>query len=453
VQRDGARQVLRLATGHHPLSRLHPADLAEILEDLDMHKQQAVLGALAPEVAADALEQLDTETQVDLIEGMGEERATRVVEEMAADEAADLLSELEEEKAETILEGMEAERSEEVRELLAHEEDTAGALMTTDFIALKTEYTVDQTIAVLRQEARDAESIYYLYVLDDAEHLVGVVTLRSLIIASPERRLGELMSTRVISVTTGERKGAAAELFREVPLPGPARRRRRGGHEGDHHRRRRHRGHGAGARPVSAARPALPRPAAARSWLQARWKGLLIFLSVVGPGIITANVDNDAGGITTYSLAGAHFGQTLLWSLVPIALALVLVQEMTSRLGIVTGQGLADLIRERFGVRITFYLMLCLVVTNFGNAVAEFAGIASAMEIFGVSRAWAVPVAAFFVWWVVVKGTYSTVEKIFLGACVFYIAYIVAGVKVAPHWPSLLREVARRRGRSPRSTS
>ena len=122
---------------------------------------------------------------------------------------------------------------------------------------------------------------------------------------------------------------------------------------------------------MSAARPLRPRPpAAARSWLQARWKGLLIFLSVVGPGIITANVDNDAGGITTYSLAGAHFGQALLWSLVPIAFALVLVQEMTSRLGVVTGQGLADLIRERFGVRITFYLMICLIVTNFGNAVA-----------------------------------------------------------------------------------
>jgi Mn2+/Fe2+ NRAMP family transporter len=184
----------------------------------------------------------------------------------------------------------------------------------------------------------------------------------------------------------------------------------------------------------------LPRPlGAARSWLQARWKGLLIFLSVVGPGIITANVDNDAGGITTYSLAGAHFGQTLLW-------ALVLVQEMTSRLGVVTGQGLADLIRERFGVRMTFYLMLCLVVTNFGNAVAEFAGVASAMEIFGVSRYAAVPIAAFFVWWLVVKGSYRTVEKIFLGACVFYLAYIVAGVKVAPHWPSLLREVVRPQG-------
>jgi CBS domain-containing protein/sporulation protein YlmC with PRC-barrel domain len=221
--RDGARQVLRLSEGHHPLARLHPAEIAEILEDLDMHKQQALLGALDPEVAADALEQMDTETQVDLIEGMGEERATRVVEEMAADEAADLLSELEEEKAETILEGMEAERSEEVRELLTHEEDTAGSLMTTDFIALKTEYTVEQTIAVLRQEAREAESIYYLYVLDDREHLVGVVTLRSLIVANPGRRLGELMSTRVISVAVDEDKGTAAEVlakyrFRALPV-------------------------------------------------------------------------------------------------------------------------------------------------------------------------------------------------------------------------------------------
>ncbi|HWR98823.1 MAG TPA: hypothetical protein VN317_10420, partial [Candidatus Methanoperedens sp.] len=156
--RHGARQVLRLSESREPLARLHPAELAEILEDLDMHKRQAVFGALDPEVAADALEQMDTETQVDLIEGLGEEHATRVVEEMAADEAADLLSELEDEKAETILDGMETERSVEVRELLTHAEDTAGGLMTTDFIALKTDYTVDRTIDVLRREAGDAES-------------------------------------------------------------------------------------------------------------------------------------------------------------------------------------------------------------------------------------------------------------------------------------------------------
>ena len=211
--RAGQRQVLRLSATHQPLAQLHPAELAEVLEDLDMHKRQALFGSLTPEVAADALEQMDTETQVDLIEGMGEEHATRVVEEMATDDAADLLSELEEEKAENILDGMEVERSEEVRELLTHEEDTAGGIMTTDFIALKTGYSVDQTIAVLRQEAREAENIYYLYVLDDLGHLVGVVTLRSLIVASPERCLADLMSTRVISVTTGEDKSAAAELF------------------------------------------------------------------------------------------------------------------------------------------------------------------------------------------------------------------------------------------------
>jgi len=211
--RAGQRQVLRLSVSHQPLAQLHPAELAEVLSDLDMHKRQALFGSLTHEVAADALEQMDTETQVDLIEGMGEEHATRVVEEMATDDAADLLGELEEEKAETILDRMEVKRSKEVRELLTHEEDTAGGIMTTDFIALKTGYTVDQTIALLRQEAREAENIYYLYVLDDLEHLVGVVTLRSLIVASPECLLADLMSTRVISVTTGAHKGAAAELF------------------------------------------------------------------------------------------------------------------------------------------------------------------------------------------------------------------------------------------------
>jgi CBS domain-containing protein len=213
LRRDTSRQVLRLSATHQPLAQLHPAELAEILEDLDLHKRQAVFGSLSPEVAADTLEQMETETQVDLIEGMGDEHATRVVGEMAADEAADLLNELEEEKAETILDGMETGRSVEVRELLAHHEDTAGGLMTTDFIALKVDYTVDQTIAVLRQEARDAESIYYLYVLDDLGHLVGVVTLRSLIVANPARTLGEIMSTRVISVTVDEDKKAAADLF------------------------------------------------------------------------------------------------------------------------------------------------------------------------------------------------------------------------------------------------
>jgi NRAMP (natural resistance-associated macrophage protein)-like metal ion transporter len=168
-----------------------------------------------------------------------------------------------------------------------------------------------------------------------------------------------------------------------------------------------------------------------------RLRGLLLFLSVAGPGIITSNVDNDAGGIATYSMAGAHFGTTLLWSLIPIMVALIIVQEMSSRMGVVTGKGLSDLIRERFGVKITVYLMLALVLTNFGNVIAEFAGVASSLEIFHVSKYISVPLAAVIVWLLVVKGTYRTVEKVFLSACVFYVTYIVAGFLAKPDWAAV----------------
>src|SRR5437870_9965634 len=131
---------------------------------------------------------------------------------------------------------------------------------------------------------------------------------------------------------------------------------------------------------------------------------LMLTLAVVGPGFITASVDNDAGGIATYSVAGAQFGYTLLWTMIPITIALVIVQEMSSRMGAVTGKGLSDLIREEFGLRATFLLMLALVVTNFGNIVAEFAGVASSLELFGVSRHVVVPLAAFIVWAIVLHG-------------------------------------------------
>src|ERR1700739_2018505 len=124
-----------------------------------------------------------------------------------------------------------------------------------------------------------------------------------------------------------------------------------------------------------------------------RWSGVLLFLAVVGPGIITANVDNDAGGITTYSLAGAQYGTKLLWTLLPITVALVVVQEMSGRMGAVTGKGPADPLRESFGVKITFYLMAALLVTDFGNTISEFAGVAASMELFGISKFVAVPVA------------------------------------------------------------
>ena len=162
---------------------------------------------------------------------------------------------------------------------------------------------------------------------------------------------------------------------------------------------------------------------------------LLIFLAVLGPGIITANVDNDAGGIYTYSLAGAKFGFTLLWTLIPITVALVVVQEIVARMGVVTGKGLADLIREEYGFRTTFILMMMLLAADLGNTVAEFAGLASGMSVFGVTRYVAVPLGAVLVWALVVKGTYRLVEKVFLAACVFYVAYPVSCFLAHPKWP------------------
>src|SRR5690349_990544 len=161
---------------------------------------------------------------------------------------------------------------------------------------------------------------------------------------------------------------------------------------------------------------------------------IALVLAVVGPGFITANVDNDAGGIFTYSQAGAQFGYSLLWTMIPITISLVVVQEMASRMGAATGKGLSDLIREEFGFRVTFFLMLALVVTNFGNIVAEFAGVASSLELFRVSRYISVPLAALLVWGLVVHGTYNSVEKIFLAASLFYVAYVVSGVLAHPDW-------------------
>src|ERR1700689_2410735 len=161
---------------------------------------------------------------------------------------------------------------------------------------------------------------------------------------------------------------------------------------------------------------------------------LLLFLAVVGPGFITANVDNDAGGILTYSQAGAQFGHLLLWTMIPVTLALIVIQEMCARMGAVTGKGLSDLIREEFGFRITFFMMIGILIINFGNVITEFIGIATSLELFGLSRYATVPVCAVVVWLIVVKGQYKSVEKVFLAASFFYITYLFAGAMAHPLW-------------------
>jgi Mn2+/Fe2+ NRAMP family transporter len=161
---------------------------------------------------------------------------------------------------------------------------------------------------------------------------------------------------------------------------------------------------------------------------------LALLFAVVGPGIITANVDNDAGGITTYSVSGARYGYALLWMMPLVLIALIIVQEMSARLGVVTGKGLADLIRERMGVRVTAIILVLLLFVNLANTVSEFAGVAASMEIFGVSKYISVPIAAIAVWLLIVKGSYKAVERVFLVASAIYLAYVASGVIANPNW-------------------
>lgn len=161
---------------------------------------------------------------------------------------------------------------------------------------------------------------------------------------------------------------------------------------------------------------------------------LTLLLAVIGPGLITSNVDNDAGGISVYSQAGASYGYALLWSLIPMTIALYVTEEMCARMGVITGKGLSDLIREEFGFRSTFFVMLIGFFVDLANVVAEFAGVAAAMQIFGISKYIAVPIAAMLVWFLVMRGTYRQVEIVFLIACLFYLAYFISAILAKPDW-------------------
>ncbi|MCX6283713.1 MAG: Nramp family divalent metal transporter [Bacteroidetes bacterium] len=176
-----------------------------------------------------------------------------------------------------------------------------------------------------------------------------------------------------------------------------------------------------------------------RSW----WKRFLIFLAILGPGIITGSVDNDAGGITTYSVAGALYGYKLIWTLIPAFIVLIVIQEMNARMGIVTGKGLADLIRENAGVKVTFFIFVGLLIADIGNTTTEFAGVAGSMEIFGISKYLSVPLAALMVWFLVVKGNYTIAERIFLIFSVSLLVYIVSALLGKPHWSEIGQSIIR----------
>jgi NRAMP (natural resistance-associated macrophage protein)-like metal ion transporter len=182
-----------------------------------------------------------------------------------------------------------------------------------------------------------------------------------------------------------------------------------------------------------------------RSARPALWRQLAMFFSVVGPGIITANADNDVGGITTYSIAGAQFGYSMLWLLIPVTVALIVAQEMCARMGAVSGKGLADLIRENFGVRVTAIVLLIFVIADLGNTAAEFAGIASAAPIFqtyvpALSKYVLVPLAAIFIFTAITRGNYKTVERVFFAFCIIYLTYVVSAIMVHPPWGEVFHQ-------------
>src|SRR5512137_2028813 len=175
------------------------------------------------------------------------------------------------------------------------------------------------------------------------------------------------------------------------------------------------------------------------------FRNLTIFFALLGPGIITGSVDNDAGGITTYSVAGATYGYGLIWTLIPSLIVLLVIQEMNARMGIVTGKGLSDLIRENAGIKTTFFIFIGLLFSNIGNTTTEFAGVAGSLEIFGVSKYISVPIGAIFIWFLVVKGTYQIAERIFLVFSVSLLTYVISALMSKPDWSAIGTSIIRPR--------
>lgn len=171
-----------------------------------------------------------------------------------------------------------------------------------------------------------------------------------------------------------------------------------------------------------------------RDFFKHQWRSIILFLSIAGPGLITANADNDAGGIATYAKIGSLYGYKMLWGLLLITVCLAIIQEMSARMGVVTGKGLSDLIREEFGVKLTFFAMITLLLANTGTIMAEFAGVAASLGLFGIPSFVSIPVVAAVIWLLVVKGSYRIAEKAFLGLSLVFISYVISGVMAKPDW-------------------
>ena len=326
------------------------------------------------------------------------EKAADILEEMDPDEAADLLAELSDEASEDILDDMGVTEAREIEELLEYGERTAGGMMTKDFVTVAEAGTVLAAIEALRQDREVAESTNTNYTLDDEQRLTGAISVVRLYLSPPSTALSEIKPLRLIFAHLDAHEKDVIEMFDKynllsLPVIGE-----------DYTL--------AGVITAGKVRDIISKIAGAGNEVVPAVveAGPVFLLAVLGPGFITSSVDNEAGGILTYSQAAAQYGYLLLWTLIPMTVSLIVVQEMCARMGAVTGKGLSDLIREEFGFRTTFWLMVALVAANFMNIVAEFAGVAASLRIFGITPYISVPVAAILVWVLVVYGDYKSVE-------------------------------------------
>ena len=441
--RDANPTQVRLSVTESKLSRMHPSELAEIISDLSAREAAAVVSQLDDETAADAFEHLDAETQSSLIEDIGTERAADIIEEMDADDAADLLSELDEEQQHELLAEMNEYTAGELRALVKYAEDTAGGLMTTDYTWI---YPHRTRRGDHPQNSRDRPDVR-IYLLPLRGRQGGHVARRALaadiaawlILRRRSTRSWRRTSSRFIPTCRPRKSRPRSRATISSPFRSSMIAARCSGSSPSTMRSTR-----SCPKTWCANSPSLPlvivrvirvqtspdslaaAPEAPRR--RPPWRSLVLLFAVLGPGFVTASAGNDVGGIATYSSAGAQFGYNILWLMIPLAVALIVVQEMSARMGCVTGKGLAALIRESFGVRTSFFAMIVLFLINTLITSTEFAGIAAAAEHFDVSRYIAVPVALLAVFFFVLRFNSKIVERVFVTFSLIYLTYIVSAV-------------------------
>ena len=428
---------VRLTVPSTKLELLHPADIADLVHELSPEERAAVLDALGGDLAADTFEELHSSFQASLLLEMPDEKAAELLANMSPDDAADLLADLPDDRRRHFIAMMKKEDAEDMRELLSYPEHSAGGIMTPDFAWVRLEATAAEALESLRAQSRGRGD--------------RVLHLRAGQLRAPARRH---LAARPAAGHAARTQGA--RLHDRAPCGGAHRRLRRGGH--------------ASSSPSTTCWPCpwwtsrtsstasspstTPSTSCFRSPGRSACRGssieeasmaqsprhvgrqlagrigrgrLMLMLAIIGPGLIAAASDNDAGGVTTWSVIGSRYGYSLLWLLLLITPILGVTQEMGARMGAVTGKGLAALIREKFSLRITALAMLALLVANFGTTLAEFSGVAAAFSLAHIPAWLAVPPVAFAVWFLVTRGSYRKVERVFLVLTAIYIAYFVAG--------------------------